>query len=1500
MSQKLSRYLLFLPVLLLCALLLGGFSLSLRVTHAQTLDLPLLVTYDVQTQVVTAGQTIPLVVHTTEAREVLCTAVITLPVRAVLVFDVSGSMIENDNLIKAQEAGLEFLERMNLEVDQVGIVAFSYAAFTAQPFTNDIVELTSAIQSLEALTLTNIAAGLYESAGQFASLTEAQPTISVIVLLSDGQSDRAAAIQAAAQISAQDIHIYSISLGSNADQYLMEQIATTPTMHYYAPDAASLNDIYRAIQTKIVSALPSTVEVRFEINSAAFVFDAPALAGEQEFAWMLQVANLTQMQTTTMSLVATQPGTHTVFSALQVYYTCPEQTRLSFSTVPTITLSVVPPIHPCTIKPWDNPCLATLPVLGSLTWPCTTLGLPWWMCLLSLLALTLFLILGLWWRRLEVRHQLPESTSAPQSELQLSEGPPRASGTLPFTMPLLLPITASKANPNSHPILVVGLGREGMGVLQALTAASAEITDTFKNLWLLSLTFDSNAAATCTCVLSDEQLQTAFGSYKEQPAALDWLPTAIWEMIRDGKSLSAELLGERLWGRLALFTHYSHISGCFERQLRKIKAVLKDRKLTVYVVAPFSEPQVNGALLDLVYLLRAQLEHAELSATLQGILLTDSLQTITEEEQLLTAAAWRELERVQLLANHFPLTIAYGAKSLSWKVKPFEQCYMFSAQRTLGKPLGEYPLADTLFPTIADFILCQADSKFNRDWSEVAGPLLNTANQLQHQKQAVLYSSLGALTWVLPVEDFIMLSTLQQARSLQQQQLQRGFKDAIAARNHALDALATSNSPNSMLTQLMQTIAEWQTCATDVDKKNFLIRDRLDLSIMLSALPGEQTQEFLRQLDRFAESGILGAQTAWEERATDYQAAIPLFMDKIRNLLKPLPQIEAYRKKCLKEQTQAFDALFSDVLLELLNAPPDAPAGGLQAGLELVRALIPLLEEYKTYLRDTRASKGQDWEVHKEQLEILECELAALPISGGYPHFWNAVSRGLGIACLVMGGLGLATLAAPAMLVPFGLLAAPVVGAGTWDTWRRLRVPEIEKKQRAFREHAQKTTSAAIEFQLYKTWHDIIKAWLKQLSGIEKSLTSWRERAFDSQALHDAFDQQQSATLARLDAQRRLPVRWYPDAEQWQRLDAALVQPLIARDTVCRVLWCKDKAISLRVWGAQAWQLKRPDSHELSLALQDVGAAYATELRKLRLPELLAETEQPDAMARAALDYAAPWIAYEPNAQPDAQQRRMLAVAEPYPRPLFDPLLETLSATALYAHADRMTALSQPYRCSILMVAEHLYRDGLHLWEMLKGPYQNLPRRLRSRAHVLPEEAHAFWLESCLAELVQCSPRPLSPRAGATLRDMRRARAFWLAYAHGWIAPQTRERGGATPWRYWALHLPTDPAPVQLTEPQEPPASLWEAVCAYVLAEAGGPVEQLEAALPPLYFLNADREPEATRAARQTLRQARQQAQQLQAAPDALDQELGLVFQAFLEDTIRLLHDQPMLLEVFL
>ena len=187
------------------------------------------------------------------------------PIDLIELIDRSSSMADDcpwwawwctGGITDAKEAAKLFLDNLYFEKDRAGVVSFGSSATVDQGLTSDKSSAIAAIDAIDAtywpIQQTAMGDGIDAANQEF--INNGRPEAEwITVLLSDGQSNMGQDPLDAAQDAAdENITIYTIGLGSDADEDTLRQIASmTGGSYHYAPSSGDLEAIYNDIAMEI-------------------------------------------------------------------------------------------------------------------------------------------------------------------------------------------------------------------------------------------------------------------------------------------------------------------------------------------------------------------------------------------------------------------------------------------------------------------------------------------------------------------------------------------------------------------------------------------------------------------------------------------------------------------------------------------------------------------------------------------------------------------------------------------------------------------------------------------------------------------------------------------------------------------------------------------------------------------------------------------------------------------------------------------------------------------------------------------------------------------------------------------------------------------------------------------------------------------------------------------------------------------------------------------------
>jgi Mg-chelatase subunit ChlD len=178
-----------------------------------------------------------------------------------VVVDYSSSMRDDNKFDAAQSAVRQFVDNVDFERHRVGLVPFSDSAHIAQPLTDNRDYLIRAIENSGGPSGgTDIGAALRTADRELAAAARRE-AVSIIVLLTDGKSSAEPMREAARVARDRGVVIFSIGLGSDAEEGELERIANTPAHYYFAPGPGALSEIYLRIAEMIRSVAVTDIVV---------------------------------------------------------------------------------------------------------------------------------------------------------------------------------------------------------------------------------------------------------------------------------------------------------------------------------------------------------------------------------------------------------------------------------------------------------------------------------------------------------------------------------------------------------------------------------------------------------------------------------------------------------------------------------------------------------------------------------------------------------------------------------------------------------------------------------------------------------------------------------------------------------------------------------------------------------------------------------------------------------------------------------------------------------------------------------------------------------------------------------------------------------------------------------------------------------------------------------------------------------------------------------------
>jgi len=153
-------------------------------------------------------------------------------------------------LQKAKEACQSMVSEMiDLNVHRIGLVEFESYASTLSYLTQDQQKLNKAISSLCCKGGTNICEGLRVTEQELFNVSE-NTNKKLVILVTDGGSTEAPAIQQAEQMRQSNMRIVTIGVGHCVNERLLRNIAT-PDDYYQIDTIDKLQEIFHRISCSL-------------------------------------------------------------------------------------------------------------------------------------------------------------------------------------------------------------------------------------------------------------------------------------------------------------------------------------------------------------------------------------------------------------------------------------------------------------------------------------------------------------------------------------------------------------------------------------------------------------------------------------------------------------------------------------------------------------------------------------------------------------------------------------------------------------------------------------------------------------------------------------------------------------------------------------------------------------------------------------------------------------------------------------------------------------------------------------------------------------------------------------------------------------------------------------------------------------------------------------------------------------------------------------------------
>jgi uncharacterized protein YegL len=700
-----------------------------------------------------------------------------------LVIDNSSSMESGPGsaLEEAKSAAQDFVRNLNVDPagDQIAVVRFDDGGQILYPLGSNANDANQAIADISSGSGTAIHEGLRAAQQALAALPPGRTPI--IVLLTDGGSDENLAITEANQAKSAGVRLITIGLGGGVNVPLLQELASEPKQDnfYQTADPRALQATYQQIAAVIGPVVATNLRVQETYDARHFTLvdakgDNPGVI-EQRAPAMTTTGRTIGYRLRADSIgywsVSPEPG-------LIVYDDCKSQ--------------------PISQNAPEGPRVLVLPPLLWLLLP-FLIGLLW----------LLFRLFYWYWKNF-----IWEPPLAPRDPRTF---PPRS-------LPAPLRWAGLTTPWQPEPALVIGLGGTGRWVLTHLkrnlldagggtlspqirllaldTAAQEFVNGVAQNVEFAGATLTSKEQL----VITDENLNRLIEQVRQaRPGEADelseWFPADYYQHLGPAQlDLAHGTGGRRPMGRIAIFRNLkdgltkSTLWNSLTAAIREVRTAAQGQniayqRLRVMVVGSTAGGFGSGSMIDVAYLARRACENvglqftdAEVSLYLVGNAPFDAqaaLAGVTRLTQINTRATLREVERF-LLSRNRPFPIKYK----NGPVQPTEDSDVLQSQARniiddcwfLDGNRGQHSLASrdapperALFPMIADAMMVLLDTRAQGRGAALGAlrqQAAGNAQTLQLELGQAVFSSFGAFTYRLPMNDLITFLRVRFARQL--------------------------------------------------------------------------------------------------------------------------------------------------------------------------------------------------------------------------------------------------------------------------------------------------------------------------------------------------------------------------------------------------------------------------------------------------------------------------------------------------------------------------------------------------------------------------------------------------------------------------------------------------------------------------------------------------------------------------------------------------------------
>ena len=863
----------------------------------------------------------------------------------------------------------------------------------------------------------------------------------------------------------------------------------------------------------------------------------------------------------------------------------------------------------------------------------------------------------------------------------------------------------------------------------------------------------------------------------------------------------------RPFGRMAVFYDMStgarKVYNKINTAITEVKAAnKKGQPVEIYIISSLAGGTGSGMFIDIAHLTRIiALNNQIKDLAVRGFLvLQNAFNSVIRVEQVLpnAFAAMRELERFMLVFERdYP--IHYSEAVLPpvdvyhsvYRNKLFDNCYLLDATRREA-PLDNVPPKLGVYPCVAECITAMLDAETGDAFSQHYKNVNQNIAKLQNEKTSVegkaLFSSLGAYTYILPVEDIIKRNTLKAVRELLEARLMKVLRSPNGAvlpdstgnrelssdpRSYARDFLlrqaAADKSQTLMFTQQVGRIVESGWMKTPQFINEIAMMGTEVLAWLTPPDKDEVISDTTNGIQAILNTSIVDEVPSSKVEKDDFVSAADRIARKIADLRdkqlgreeqggrRTTGQLQEGLSKYQARNVLRFRGLMIDELTVLLNGSVNDAIVARSAKLpyvsEWLKWLIRELDEFIVFMR----------EVIKERQRLADVALAREDAIRTRTIMYD--TRNLtGLVDRVKG---------------------TAVRAQEYYIGAENYLLDQERQELLY----QGVVSLGEAIQgVCVTAKASVDRWM-QVLALGGPVDS------NEPGVLSLIEGQQGQLQKQRDQQKQVKVyEFLTDDKYEDDLYRDTIDPQW-REIMQKFKWSVqpiDNGFDIGLcFGDKPLFSERPRYTSASEQNRDILItglqSYFSDIRRRRVVDRIAEARRPDGMANSMLQNCSPLIGYQANEQRLADSHNFICLDSGNQVRYVEDLSKGLKNNAPSAKENQVIGLSNQHRCIVLSTLDAITLQGTIPFQRAKQAYMNETgdRRL---LHCFPAEINATYFEKRASiPAIQEPTRLLSPLLVSLIEDCDLFRHFVLACLHGVIV---EEPSSTTPGMYqFTIHL---------------------------------------------------------------------------------------------------------------